>query len=182
MTIITCVERGIICDMPRMPLPKPEAVTETVEGVVALLEDGLALILGEIPAEYASAQRAAEGTLSLRYGVPFNAPGVEPIIPQMFVSERGVALVGREAWQFMQEHFQLYPRSELIGLDPAGNTEQTFLRALDFGAPVKVYFYLTPEASQAAGTLQKVILGLNAPPIPELLGRYLPVITPQSSD
>lgn len=164
-----------------MPLPKPEAVTETVEGVVVILKDGFGLILGEIPAEYASAQQAAEGTLSLRYGVPFNAPGVEPIIPHMFVSERGVALVGREAWQFMQEHFQLYPRSELIGVDPAGNTEQTFLRALDFGASVKVYFYLTPESTQAAGALQKVILGLNAPPVPELLGRYLPVISPESS-
>ena len=158
-----------------MPIPSPEQVGESLDGAIYDLPRGTALVIGAVPPALAARQPVAMGALTVRYAMPFIVPTTEAVIPGLFAAEKGGILVGREAWDFIQGHFQVHPRADVIGLRPDGQQAQVFLRELDFGAPVRVLAYDSPDATRPCAELSALVIGVGAPAVPDLLAQYLPV-------
>ncbi|MBX3061500.1 MAG: hypothetical protein KF726_00900 [Anaerolineae bacterium] len=156
-------------------IPDPEFVHETVNGAVYDLPEGSTLLIGTTNVAFTSYAPRLSGPLVLRYGISLLSPNTQAIIPGLFVSEKGVALVGREAWDFILERFQLYPRSDIIGIKAFGGAPlQVFLRELDFGTPVRIFAYESLDTSLLPAEISRVILGEDTriSELPELLVRY----------
>ncbi len=161
-----------------MPLriPPPEYIGETVSGAVYDLPGGMALLIGQPPAALADHEPLLGGTVTVRYGIPMSTPPTDVVVPGLFVSEMGAALIGREAWDYMQRRFQMHPRADIIGLRMNGASAQVFLRELDWGAPVRVFVYDSAAARAPTAELKALVTGPEAPPPPELLAQYLPAV------
>lgn len=156
-------------------IPDPEFIHEMVNGAVYDLPEGSTLVLGTPHAEFASYAPSLSGMLVLRYGISLLSPNTQALIPGLFVSEKGVTLVGREAWDFIMEHFQLYPRADIVGIKAYGGAPlQVFLRELDFGAPICIIAYESVDTSLVPAQINHVVLGANIQisELPELLRRY----------
>ncbi len=156
-------------------IPSPELVGESLDGAIYDLPGGTALVIGAVPEALAARQPVVKGVLTIRYAMPFIFPATEAVIPGLFAAEKGGMLVGREAWDYIQGHFQVHPRADVIGLRPDGRQAQVFLRELDFGAPVRVLAYDRPEATTSRAELSALVIGAGAPAVPDLLAQYLPV-------
>lgn len=140
------------------------------------LPGGMTLLIGPAPAALAVHEPLLGGILTVRYGIPMITPPTDAVVPGLFVSEMGAALIGREAWDYMQRRFQMHPRADIIGLRMNGASAQVFLRELDWGAPVRVFVYDSVEARVPTAELKALVSGSEASPPPELLALYLPVV------
>ena len=117
------------------------------------------------------------GSLVVRYGLsPFNPPG-EIIVPGLFASEKGGVLVGREAWDYLQNNFQVHPRADVVGVRLNGEQVQAYVRELDFGVPTHVLIYEDEQVSHPVCEATGLVVSADAPPLPDLLGENLPLIT-----
>ncbi len=156
-------------------IPTPELIGEAVDGAVYNLPGGRTLVVGTAPSALSDQQPTMCGALVVRYALPFLQPPTDAVIPGLFAADKGGMLVGREAWDYIQEHFQMHPRADIIGLHPNGTPAQVFLRELDFGAPVRVLLYDGPTAAVPRAEVQALYVGNNALPLPDLLSKYLPL-------
>ena len=154
-------------------IPAPEYVSETVPGSVFKLQDAITLVIGDIPSTLAHESSILSGDLVIRYGLTLLIPTGKIFIPGLFAAEKGGMLVGREAWDFMQSNFALHPRADVVGLGIDGKTVQALIREVDFGVPVKVFAYANLDAATPTTELTHLIIGDNAPPLPDLLAHYL---------
>jgi hypothetical protein len=155
-------------------LPALRYIDQAVEGALYDAPGGPILLVGSAPSALRDRAPAHRGTLIVRYGIPLNLRGGGVVIPGLFVSERGAVLVGRAAWDFIQQHFQMYPRADVIGLDEHGKEVSVWLRELDFGARLRVFVYRSPADTLPLGEPVSVLRGEYAPALPPLLEQCLP--------
>jgi len=112
----------------------------------------------------------------IRYGLTLFVPTGNVLIPGLFAAERGGFLVGRAAWDFIQGNFTVHARADLLGMLLNGKTAQALIREVDFGVPVRVLVYDSPDARIPVIEINTLFVGKNAPPLPELLPLYLPAV------
>ncbi len=158
-------------------IPQPQYLHESLIGALYQLPSGVLLVTGNAPPTLASFTPTNTGTLIFRYGISYLIPPLDALVPGLFVSERGVALVGREAWDYMLTHCQIHPRADVIGFRTNSGDSQVFLRELDWGRPPRVLAYTTPESRMPIAEPQAVFVGEASPPLPEMLLKYLPAVT-----
>jgi hypothetical protein len=156
-------------------IPSPEYVSETVPGAVYQLNDESVLVVGDVPLTLASSQPLISGELVIRYALTLLIPAGVVFVPGLFAAEKGGMLVGREAWDFIQSNFGLHPRADVLGIRLDGKTVQALIREIDFGVPVRVYIYSSAESTTPVTEVTRLIVGNNAPTLPDLLASYLPV-------
>jgi hypothetical protein len=154
-------------------LPEPRYIDQAVEGALYNLPDGPILLAGSAPPALRASIPTFRGTLIVRYGIPLNVRGGGVVIPGLFVSERGAALVGRAAWDFIQQHFQMYPRADVIGLNGQGGKASVWLRELDFGARLRVFVYRAAGETEPLAEPVSLVQGQYAPALPPLLEQSL---------
>lgn len=154
-------------------LPDPRYIDQQVEGALYDTLVGPALLVGSAPPDLRGRMPIFRGTLVVRYGIPLNVRGGGVVIPGLFVSERGAVLVGRAAWDFIQQHFQMYPRADVIGLGESGNKVSVWLRELDFGARLRTFVYRLPADTLPLGEPVGLWRGGYAPALPPLLQQTL---------
>ena len=154
-------------------IPAPELISGTVDGAVVDLPGGTALVVGMPPSALAGYMPRIKGSLTVRFALPLLTPATSAVIPGLFASEKGAFLVGREAWDYIQGNFMMHPRADVVGITPDGSPIQIFLREIDLGAPVQVFASDTPDRSGIR--LTALLIGDNAPILPDLLSLYLPV-------
>ncbi|MEP7284430.1 MAG: hypothetical protein ABI947_01520 [Chloroflexota bacterium] len=65
----------------------------------------------------------------------------------------------------------------MLGIRTDGQQQDIFVRDLDFGQPVRVFAYPTLDETTPTAELIGQVIGSDAPPLPELLSRYLPLIS-----
>lgn len=163
--------------MPPRSIPSPELIGETLEGAVYDVSGRMILLLGAPPAAWTGRSPLLHGSLTVRYALPLVTPPSDAVIPGLFAAEKGGILVGREAWDYIQEHFQIHPRADVIGKRPDGSDIQVFLREVDLGRDVRVFVFTSPEAAQPACEVTGLVVGTGAPaPTPALLSKYLPLV------
>ncbi len=152
-------------------IPDLEYVADQVEGTIYRLSDQTVLLIG---LTNSTLTEVAQGTFTIRYAIPLLTPATQAIIPGLFVGERGGTLVGHEAWEYMQNRFQMHPRADVIGLLLEGTRGEYWIRDLDFGARVRVFVYATAQDTTPLIELTGY-RSAEGTQVPELIKRYLPV-------
>ena len=155
-------------------IPDPELIGDTLSA--SLLQDaaGLVLALGALPPGLDPARviRPA-GPLTVRYAIAY-LQREAAIVPGLFVSDMGDMRVGREAWDQAIEQTNLHPRADILGLRDDGQDDQVVLKNLDFGRPISVLVYATPEDRLPLGRLAAYWAASESVEVPDLLAEYLP--------
>jgi hypothetical protein len=157
-----------------VPTPTPELIGEAINGAVYDLPGGTTLVIGAVPGALADLHPRLSGSLIARYALPLLDPPTDAVIPGLIAGERGGILVGREAWDYIQKHFQVHPRADVVGLYLDGSPAQHFLREIDLGATVRVLIYDSETAKVAAAEVDGLVAH-NIESLPELLTKYLPL-------
>jgi hypothetical protein len=160
--------------LPEVPTPDPELIGEAINGAVYDLPGGTTLVIGAVPDVLADLKPRLSGSLIARYAIPLFDPSTDAIIPGLIAGERGGFLVGREAWNYIQKHFQVHPRADVVGLYLDGSPAQHFLREIDLGATVRVLIYDSETAKVAVAEVEALVANGNELR-PELLTKYLPL-------
>lgn len=153
-------------------LPDPQPVEDAVMGTITAA--GQLLIGLPPPADTAVIHN---GPCLIRYAIPLIVPSTDALLPGLFLSERGQTLTGREAWNYLQSRFQMHPRADVIGWDVQGHRQQVLVKALDFGAVVRVLAYADQEKADNVPLVELSALltdDATYSTLPELLKRYLP--------
>ena len=155
-------------------IPKPELIGDTLTGSLIDGPDGLILALGDQTPEVAPSQvTRPAGPLTVRYAIAY-LQREAAIVPGLFATDLGDILVGREAWDFAQDETNLYARADIVGLRDDGQDDQVVLKDLDFGRPISVLVYATPEDRLPLGQLAGYWAAPDVTDIPDLLAQYLP--------
>src|SRR5258708_3944178 len=139
-------------------IPDPEFFHDSVEGTVYELPGGMLIAIGTPPASLAEVPPMLSGSLVVRYGLSLLSPPGEIIVPGLFAAEKGGMLVGREAWDYLQNNFQVHPRADVVGVRFDGKPVQVYVRELDFGVPVHVLIYENEQASSPAGEANGLVV------------------------
>lgn len=157
-----------------MPTPTPELIGEAINGAVYDLPGGTALVIGAAPSALSDLEPLLSGSLIVRYALPLLDPPTDAVIPGLIAGERGGILVGQEAWDYIQKHFQVHPRADVVGIHIDGSPAQHFLREVDLGAAVRVLIYDSETASVAAAEVTALVANENES-LPKLLTKYLAI-------
>lgn len=155
-------------------IPAPQYISEAVNGKVYQLPDVTVLLIGSVVPSLLNQHPLIDGTLTIRYGLTLLIPAGVVMIPGLFAAEKGGVLVGREAWDFIQGNFSMHPRADVVGMGLDGKTVQALVREIDFGIPVRVFVYDSPDAKIPVAEVTRLVVGSDALPVPDLLRQYLP--------
>lgn len=152
------------------PIPDRQAVEDIFSGVILRLQGHTALAV-ELPA---SCEIVASGSFAVRYGLRFLGKLHTAIVPELVALDYGDFLVGEEAWEFLLQRSNRYPRSEVIGHRNDGSDDMVFIRTLDMAVPPMVLVYEHREAviPLAAPT---ALIASQIDGLPERLYQFLPV-------
>ena len=154
--------------MPRKALPHREPINEHVNGLLSLVDEACVLSASAL----SGAATIAEGSLCLRYGIPYFQQSDVTIVPELLVLDRGEELSGEAAWQFLMRRSHLFPRADLLGFRSDGVEEMVTLKQLDFDSPYSVLAYAAPGddaplaavaaliADDASGFPERLLLNL----------------------
>jgi hypothetical protein len=153
-------------------IPERQPIHDAVTGVVASLDadSPRALLIGIDPPPDARVQM--HGDLIIRYGIPYlGKPHV--IVPGLIAIDYGMMITGDEAWDFLLNRSNLYPRADVFGFRSDGVDDMITVKMLDLAQPVRVLVYETVRATHAAASVIAVIASAQTQ-LPTRLSRYLP--------
>jgi hypothetical protein len=117
------------------------AITEEVVGILLVENDRTALALID------RGQR-----IYLRYGLQTFAEDLV-ILPELLLDDWGREIRGLDLYKWLQESGQRFPRAELFGYDPAGASQQYFLREIDLVAKYPSFAYISRDSPVKEGRL-----------------------------
>jgi hypothetical protein len=152
-------------------IPQQEPIEDSFTGVVVghptLSAKGLA------PTQIAELDTVAEGTFVIRYGLRFLGKLHRSIVPGLLVLDYGDMLTGEEAWQFVVNKSNLYPRAEVAGHMDDGTEDIVFLKALDLAVDPQVLVY---QDAQDRRPLYRIsgFIGTDTNCLNPRLATYLP--------
>lgn len=115
----------------------------------------------------------ASGSLIVRYGIRYLGKYHLSVVPGLVVLDYGDFLTGEEAWSFLRQGSNLYPRSEVIGYRNDGQDEMIVIKLLDVGIPPEVLVYADPAATTPIAKPHAVIAPDDAE-LPARLLEFLP--------
>lgn len=155
-------------------IPDPVLVGDTIIGRVITLGSSHILMFGStsLPNEHNFRDK---GSLVVRYALPYLYKPMA-IVPGLFASDYGEFLVGQQGWDYVQKHFTLHPRGDILGLRIDGEQGQVMVREIDFGRPVEVYAYANADAKEPLVRLDAYWAD-DSSNLPAMLTRYLPAYT-----
>jgi hypothetical protein len=135
--------------MPAIPARNP--IADRFTGVALRVGDDHLIATGPLP----NTEGIASGTFIVRYGVRILGKHWLSIVPGLLAVDYGTFYTGEEAWAFLLNHSNLYPRAEVFGYRENGQDEQMWVRQLDLALPPQPHLYLdatatTPVASPVA--------------------------------
>lgn len=97
--------------------------------------------------------------VSLYLRFPFITLGPEEhIFPSYILDDWTNEIKGAEAYNWMVEHGDHFPRAEVFGFEKDGTETQCFVRGLEHYVKLPCYVYTSPKASVIDGVLIKKIL------------------------
>lgn len=152
------------------PIPDRQAVEDVFSGVLLRLQGRTALAVEAPP----GGEVVASGSFAVRYGLRFLGKLHQAIVPELVALDYGDFLVGEEAWEFLLQRSNRYPRSEVIGHRNDGSDDMVFIRTLDMAVPPMVLVYENREAVMPLTSLTALIAS-QTNGLPERLCQFLPV-------
>ncbi len=136
-------------------------IKEAVHGELVPFGDGLALRL--------DSHNGAK-MVYLAYALVTQGPELR-ILPSMLLDDWGTEIGGLRLYQWIEDNGLRFPRAEVFGKDPGGNSVQYFVRDLELFGKFPVYAFSAEDAPDATGVQLDTVLimrdGNSTPEPPE---------------
>jgi hypothetical protein len=129
--------------VPGKPIPERNPICDSFSGVVCEL-DGRQALASIAPT---GTDTIFSGTFVIRFGLRYLGKPFLSVVPGLVALDYGDFLTGEEAWDFLLEGSNLYPRSEVIGYRNDGRDEMIVIKALDIGLAPEVLVYADAAAT-----------------------------------
>jgi hypothetical protein len=156
--------------MPSPKIPPREAIGDFFEGVVLRIDDIYLLA----PAPIDGFETAYAGRFMIRYGVVYLGKPHYSIVPGILALDYGEFLTGEEAWDFLINKSNLYPRADVLGYRNDGLDTQVFVKELDLMWDFDVLVYADAQATKPLAKAEALIAG-NTDNIAERLLDYIEI-------
>jgi hypothetical protein len=137
--------------MPQNSIPKRDPVGDTFTGYILKQNDRK--ILSTQPGD----NIIAEGDFIVRYGVRFLGKHHLAIVPRLIALDYGDMLTGENAWDFLLNKSNLYPRGEVFGYRQDGVDDMIVIKYLDLTAPFMVLVYADAQATTPLHRVEALI-------------------------
>ena len=95
--------------MPKQQIPNRQPVGDGFSGIISRF--GNHQFLSSTP--LTSADMIVEGDFVIRYGITYLGKPHYSIVPDLVVVDYGDMVVGEEAWTFLTQQSNLYPRTDV---------------------------------------------------------------------
>ncbi len=150
-------------------VPQRVFISDLFEGYLATV--GKQTVLSIQPQE--GADSTQQGKFSVRYGVVYLGRSYLSIVPDLIALDYGDALNGEEAWDFLFNKSNLYPRADVFGFRDDGLDEMITVKSLDLMHPLRVWAYASAEDKTPISQIHAVIAPEEAL-LPERITQYCP--------
>jgi hypothetical protein len=125
------------------PIPERVPIGDAFNGLILQYGNHQVLAL----TEQSETTTIGNGSFTIRYGLRYLGKLHVSIVPGLVVLDYGDFLTGEEAWEFLIERSNLYPRSEVVGYRNDGGDEMIVIKALDLSVPPEVLVYADAVAT-----------------------------------
>lgn len=110
----------------------------------------------------------AHGELVVRYGIVYLGRSYLSIVPDLVAFDTGGGMNGEEAWDFLFNKSNLFPRADVLGFRDDGVDDMVTVKSLDLMYPLRVFVY--DSATNTTPMAQIVgVISENAETIPTRL-------------
>ena len=148
---------------PKIPPRNP--IGDNFEGVV--LQDDDVFLLGRTPQN--GAQTVKSGMFVIRYGVVYLGKPHLSIVPGLLALDYGQFLTGENAWHFLFNKSNLYPRADVLGYRNDGEDDMVVVKSLDLMHPLDILVYEDDEAAKPLAQARALIAAATEGLPPRLL-------------
>lgn len=155
---------------PRIPERKP--ISDVFTGLIVHVAGHDVLMLALTDADDVDASITHEGTFFVRYGLIY-LQEAHSMVPELIALDYGDMLAGEEAWDFILNRSNLYPRADVVGYRDDGTDDMVVLKKLDIMHPVEVLVY-ADDASRTPLAKVTGLIAADTSHLPERLLRHLP--------
>lgn len=152
-----------------LTLPPRQPIQDSFSGVLLRHQDDFLLSTHPQP----NAETIQAGLFTVRYGVVFLGRSQQAIVPDLLVLDYGEALNGENAWDFLLNKSNLYPRGDVLGYDNTGKDDMVTVKSLDLMQPFRVFAFEQPDSHLPLALIRAIITAH-----PELLAERLLAYTP----
>jgi len=154
--------------MPAPRIPERQPIGDTFTGVIIKVEDYF--LLSDTAIE--NTETTHDGTFTVRYGVVFLGKPHLSIVPALMALDYGAFKTGENAWDFLLNKSNRFPRADVIGHNNSGEDTQVFVRELDLMYPFDILVY---ENDTTTTPLCKVDALISKKPdaVPERMAEYM---------
>jgi hypothetical protein len=132
-------------------LPPRQAISDTVTGFVLQHGDEYALSL------VASEPFVAQGEFNVRYAIVYLGRSYLAIVPELVAMDTGGGFNGEEAWDFLFNKSNLFPRADVVGFRDDGVDDMVTVKSLDLMHPLRVLVYEDREATKPLAHVSALI-------------------------
>lgn len=134
-------------------LPPRLPVSEVFHGYLLQIEGQYAL--STWPDD--TATTVLTGDLMVRLAVVYLGRSHQSIVPELIALDTGGGYSGEEAWDFLFNKSNLFPRAEVVGYRDDGTEDMITVKSLDLMYPVRVLVYDTDAARKPIAEAHAVI-------------------------
>jgi len=117
-----------------------------------------------------------EGQIIIRYGIRYAVKHHLSIVPDLVALDYGEMLTGYDAWHFLLNKSNLYPRADVLGYRNDGLDEMVTVKQLDLALPIEVLAFADHQSAKPIASINAII-GCPNDEIPERIAQYLPQLT-----
>lgn len=160
--------------MARQQIPERNPIGDDFTGRLIQVDDSYLLVTESIEIE--DATLIHNGALTVRYGVRFLGKPHLSIVPAILALDYGDMLTGEEAWDFLLNKSNLYPRSEVVGHRNDGTDDMIQIKWLDLMDDLEILVYADNQATTPLASVTALIAP-DSHEIPSRLNDYLPRYT-----
>ena len=155
--------------MAQQKIPDRQPIHDTFSGIVNQYDNHYILSEQALP----STEIFAQGDFVVRYGITYLGKPHYSIVPDLVVLDYGDMLVSDEAWEFLINQSNLYPRADVLGFRNDGTDEMLVVKQLDFAVPFDVLIYQSESDNTPIAKLTALIAPESDSHPPRLI-QYLP--------
>lgn len=129
--------------MPAPRIPERQPIGDSITGFIVSVGEHYLLADSAIDGY----DTVHQGDFMLRYGIVYLGKPHLSVVPALLALDYGQFMTGEEAWDFILNKSNLYPRADVIGHNKSGEDTQAFLKELDLMYPFDLLIYADDDAT-----------------------------------
>lgn len=153
---------------PRLPL------SETYSGCLLMSQGQYALAPSYDTDTDVTVEKVAQGDLIVRLAIVYLGRSHQAIVPEMVAMDTGGGYNGEEAWDFLLNKSNLFPRADVIGYRHDGTDDMVTVKSLDLMYPLRALVY-DSDASRTPLAQVTAVISADVQSLPPRLRQHVSI-------